>query len=142
VLLTLDGLHRTPHPAGFAQNRIPAGANRRDLLQNPGRQLFDGVETLRIVAQSIGGECGEPEGKLGCLFRKLLQPGSPDDGSEPSITVVGVPDTRPNHLLGYWQDPGDGHLGLLTAGEAERISRTFKVRPERIYERSATRRLR
>jgi hypothetical protein len=49
-----------------------AGANRRDLLQNPHRQLFDGVESFEIVAQSIGGERSEPESDLGSVLCELI----------------------------------------------------------------------
>ena len=49
-----------------------AGANCGDFRQNPYRQAFDRVESFEIVAQSIGGESGEPQSDLGCLLRKLI----------------------------------------------------------------------
>ena len=49
-----------------------ASANRRDFLQNPNRQLFYGVESFEIGAQSIGGERGESESDLGSLLRELV----------------------------------------------------------------------
>jgi hypothetical protein len=55
--------------------------------------LFNGGEVLRIVAQSIGRERSQPEGELGCLSGELLQPWSPNDGSDPSITIVHFMDT-------------------------------------------------
>jgi hypothetical protein len=48
------------------------GANHRDFLENPCRQLFYGIQRCEIVAQSIGGERGEPESNLGSLLRELI----------------------------------------------------------------------
>ena len=47
-------------------------ANRRDFLENPHRQLFNGIERFEIVARSIGGERGEPESDLGSVLRELI----------------------------------------------------------------------
>ena len=48
------------------------GAKRGHLVENPHRQLFYGVESFEIVAQSIGGERGEPESDLGSLLGELI----------------------------------------------------------------------
>ena len=58
--LPLHGLPGAPHSAAFAGHTTIAGTNRRDFLQNLKRQLFDRVESFDIVAQSFGGERGEP----------------------------------------------------------------------------------
>jgi hypothetical protein len=54
-----------------------AGANRGDFLQNPHRQTFDRVQSFEIVAQSIGGESGEPKSDLGSVLRELIHLGIP-----------------------------------------------------------------
>jgi hypothetical protein len=35
--------------------------------------LFYGIDSVEIIAHSIGGERGEPEGDLGSLLRELIQ---------------------------------------------------------------------
>jgi hypothetical protein len=67
-----------------------AGASRGDFFQNPHRQALDRVESFEIVAQSIGGESGEPESDFGSLLRKLIHLSIPNDSAEPSSS---------NHIL-------------------------------------------
>jgi hypothetical protein len=69
-----------------------AGANRGDFVQNPQRQAFDRVESFEIVAQSIGGESGEPESDLGSLLRELIHL---------SIPVLMTARSRPVVIIAY-----------------------------------------
>lgn len=70
--MTLHVLYDGPHAPGFAHWAAPAGADCRNVRQNPHCQLFDGVESFEIIAQSIGGERGQPESHIGGLLRELI----------------------------------------------------------------------
>jgi len=75
--MTMHGLHGAPDSAGFAYRTTPGGANLGDFLQNPCGQLLDRVEILKMIAQSVDGERGEPESDLGSLLRELIHLGVP-----------------------------------------------------------------
>src|ERR1019366_1953626 len=53
---------------------------------------FYGIESFRIVAQSIGRERGEPEGDLGRLLRELIHLGVPRAG--PAGRLPSMPPPR------------------------------------------------
>jgi hypothetical protein len=71
-LLTLQRFHHGPHPACFSSRDALGIAHRRDFLENPQGQLFDGIERFGIVAQIIGGKRGESQCNLGRLLRELI----------------------------------------------------------------------
>ena len=57
--LTPHRLYGGPQPSRLAHWAILAPAHLRDFLENPQRELFYGVESFGIVAQSIGRERDE-----------------------------------------------------------------------------------
>ena len=62
----------TGHIPRFPRRDALGIANRRDFLQNPHGQLFDGIERFGIVAQITGGKRGESQCNLGRLLRELI----------------------------------------------------------------------
>jgi hypothetical protein len=71
-LLVRQWLHGPPDASSFARGASVLGeAKRGGRLQNRARQGFDVLEHYRIGAP-VGGERGEPQGKLGGLLRELI----------------------------------------------------------------------
>ena len=99
-LLPAHWAYGTPHPSGFAHGMTPGRADRGDFVQDMLRQLFNAIESLSVVAQSIGRQCGEPESEFGYLFRELVHIGSLTDGIGLSIPSVSFPGSRASSPFG------------------------------------------
>jgi hypothetical protein len=61
--------------------------------------VFDRIKSFEIVAQSIGGESGEPQSDLGSLLCESIRLSIPNDSAKPSDVIISYATEWPHKIL-------------------------------------------